>query len=76
MNNLIKITEDRPDGNTLEGIVSNKLLAEIEANQTLGGFRRYSIDIIDETKDKPTIKDLDTVLLAIIPPAENPTIKC
>lgn len=66
MNNLIIITENKPDGKVIKAVVTDELLERILLSQNEGGFKRYSVDTMDETEATTTVDHLNIVLHMVL----------
>ena len=56
-NSIVLITENAEKGRSIKTICTSKDLDELDQGQYKGGFKRYEIDIYDETEEKQTLEE-------------------
>lgn len=73
MNHIIQISENIPNSEIHTIIVSRRRYNKLLAYQSLGGFKRYHIDLYDYTSNKNTkLSEIVKITSKYFP--ENPTV--
>jgi len=65
-NYSVILTENKPDPHKIEAIVSLNRLNQLENLKTSGGFLRFQIDLMDNSKERATSKKKINVFLGSI----------